>query len=51
MTFGELAFGGFGASQDAGHVMISAGDMFQIVAIMSVTFLTEVGFFILIEMF
>jgi hypothetical protein len=49
-NFGEF---GFGTSQDARHVMnsLSAGDAFLMVAIMSVTFLIEIGFFILIGMF
>lgn len=52
-TLGELTLGGFGASQDARHVMtpLSAGNAFLIVAIMSVTFLTEVAVFILVGLF
>lgn len=40
------------ASEGARHFMhpLSASDVFLTVAIMSVTFLTEVGFFILIGM-
>jgi hypothetical protein len=42
-----------GVSRDERHDMnpLSAGDIFLTVAIMSVTFLAEVGFFILLGMF
>ena len=43
---------GYGASQRARHAMtsLSAGDAFLAVAIMSITFLTEIALFILIGM-
>ena len=43
---------GYGASQRARHAItpLSAGDVFLTVAIMSITFLTEIALFILIGM-